>query len=94
MPTRGDQPLRERKARDRAAVLTLVGTILFLPPALNLFRIDMTVAGVPLLAVCVFGVWAMLIAGTALLARQLHASDAADEHGTGADGLDPPPDPG
>ena len=45
MRGRADQPLRHRKARDRAAVLPLIGAILFLPPVAGLFRVDASVRG-------------------------------------------------
>ncbi|HET7409611.1 MAG TPA: hypothetical protein VFJ13_05380 [Paracoccaceae bacterium] len=86
MRGRADQPLRHRKARDRAAILTLVGAILFLPPVAGVFRVDATVAGVPLLVVCIFGVWAALIAGAAALAPRLRAAEGTEDPGSGADG--------
>jgi hypothetical protein len=84
MRRRADQPLRHRKARDRAAILTLAGAALFLPPVAAVFRVDATIAGIPLLVVCIFGVWAALIAGAAVLAPRLREAEAADD--TGADG--------
>jgi len=95
MRARADQPLRHRKARDRAAILPLVGAVLFLPPAAAIYRVDMTVAGMPLLVVCVFGVWAALIAGAAALAPRLGESASAEDPGGAdrpADGPAAPPD--
>jgi hypothetical protein len=89
MRRRADQPLRHRKARDRAAILTLVGAALFLPPVASVFRVDASIAGIPLLVVCIFGVWAALIAGAAVLAPRLGEAEAAEDPGAGADRTDP-----
>lgn len=78
---RTDQPLRHRKARDRAAILPLVGAILFLPPVAGVFRMEASIGGIPLIVVCIFGVWAALIAGAAVLAPRLAEADG--ETGTG-----------
>jgi len=67
-----DQPLRHRKARDRALILPLVGLILLTPPVAGIFQLDAKIAGVPFTAVYLFAVWALLIAGAAALSRQLH----------------------
>lgn len=79
MAGRADQPLRHRKARDRAVILPLVGAILFLPPVAAVFRVDATVAGIPLLVLYIFAVWAGLILAAAALAPRLRESDAAVE---------------
>lgn len=79
MARRADQPLRHRKARDRAVILPLVGAILFLPPVAAIFRVDATVAGIPLLVLYIFAVWAALILAAAALAPRLRESDAAVE---------------
>jgi hypothetical protein len=69
-PPDGDA-FRGHRTRDAALVLPLAGAALVLPPVVNLFVADLTVFGVPLLAVYLFGVWATLIVGAALLARRL-----------------------
>lgn len=97
MARRADQPLRHRKARDRAVILPLVGAILFLPPVAAVFRVDATVAGIPLLVLYIFAVWAGLILAAAALAPRLRESDAAVEDAA-ADteantGADPAGDP-
>ena len=66
-----EQPLRRQKIRDRAMVLPLIGLALLLPPIVGIFQIDLRVAGLPFTAVYLFGVWAALIAGAAVLAREL-----------------------
>lgn len=79
MRRRADQPLRHRKARDRALVLPLVGALLFTPPIAGIFEIDAKIGGVPFLLVYLFAVWAALIAGAAALAGRLREADAAGE---------------
>ncbi len=86
MRQRPDQPLRQRKARDRALILPLVGLILIMPPVAAIFQLDARIGGVPFLLVYLFAVWAALIAGAAGLARRLRdidAAGAADEGGPG-----------
>lgn len=63
--------VRARKRRDRAAVLTIVGTILLMPPIAGAMESELRLFGVPLAVVYVFSVWAALIVGTALLAPRL-----------------------
>lgn len=81
MRRRADQPLRYRKARDRALVLPLVGALLLTPPVAGIFEIEAKIGGVPFLLVYLFAVWAALIAGAAALARRLREADAAGEEG-------------
>lgn len=71
-----ERSLAQRKARDRAFVLPVVGLLLLTPPLAGIFELDFLVAGVPFTALYLFVVWAGLIAGAALLARTLrdHAS--------------------
>lgn len=77
---RTDQPLRYRKARDRALILPVIGAILLLPPVARIFELDVRIGGVPLLAVYVFAVWAALIVGAAALSRRLGGPEpAADD---------------
>jgi hypothetical protein len=68
---RTDQPLRHRKARDRALILPVIGAILLLPPIARIFAIDAGIGGVPLPVIYVFAVWAALIVGAAALSRHL-----------------------
>lgn len=71
MIDRPDQPLLHRKARDRALILPLVGLILLTPPFAGIFQLDVKIAGVPFTVIYLFVVWAILIAGAAMLSRQL-----------------------
>ncbi len=76
MARRVDQPLRNRKVRDRALILPLVGLLLFTPPVAGIFELEAKLGGVPFVLVYLFAVWAALIAGAAALARRLRAIDA------------------
>ena len=71
MNNRSDQPLHHRKARDRALILPLVGFILLTPPVAGIFQLETKIAGMPFTALYLFAIWAMLIAGAAVLSRQL-----------------------
>ena len=51
-----------QKARDGILVLTLFGALGFLPPILPFFDRPITLFGVPLIVVYVFGAWLALIA--------------------------------
>lgn len=69
--SRTDQPLRRQKIRDRAIVLPLVGLVMLMPPVASIFQVDARVAGVPFTVLYLFGAWAILIVGGAILAREL-----------------------
>ena len=75
MTNRADQPLRYRKARDRALILPLAGVILLTPPVAGIFQLDAKIAGMPFTLLYLFAVWAILIAGAAALSRQLRGQD-------------------
>jgi hypothetical protein len=79
MRRRADQPLRHRKARDRALILPLVGALLFTPPVAGIFELEAKIGGVPFLLIYLFAVWAALIAGAAALSRRLREADAAGD---------------
>lgn len=70
-PAPGASGARARKNRDRAGVLVIVGALCLMPPLVGAFPNELRLAGVPLDAFYVFAVWAVLIAGTAWLARRL-----------------------
>ena len=76
--TPSEQVFAARKIRDRALILPLVGLTLLLPPIATIFELDVRVFGLPFTAVYLFGVWAMLIVGAALLSRHLHQEEADD----------------
>lgn len=60
-----------RGARDAAAILPFLGLVLFFPPLVYIFTAPLTVAGIPLIVVYIFGVWAAMILATFLVARRL-----------------------
>ncbi|HKU84945.1 MAG TPA: hypothetical protein VJV77_01260 [Casimicrobiaceae bacterium] len=59
------------RARDLARIVTLLGTVLFLPPVVLLFATDARIGGMPLIVVYLFGVWLALIGCARLLAHRL-----------------------
>lgn len=77
-----EQPLRRQKIRDRAMVLPLIGLALLVPPIASIFQLDARVGGLPFTALYLFGVWAALIVGAAVLARELRRElEAAGDPG-------------
>ena len=71
--------LSRRKAQDRSIALVLTGLVLLLPPVGAIALLDANILGLPLPLVYVFTVWAVLIAGGAVLARPLHEHSSAPE---------------
>ena len=57
--------------RDAATLLPFAGLLLLMPPFIGLFPPAAQWAGIPVLVLYVFGVWALLIVLAALLARHL-----------------------
>lgn len=68
-----------------ALCLPLLGLFLLMPPALLVFGIPLTIAGVPLIVVYIFGVWSFLIAGAYLLTRRLDPDARVDRRAPGTD---------
>jgi len=66
-----DNPFSNRKARDRAFILLIVGLALLVPPVARIFQLDLRLAGIPFTALYLFVVWGLLIAGTAALSKRL-----------------------
>ena len=79
---RAKEQLARRTARDRSIALLLIGALLLLPPFASIFLIDGNVVGVPIPFAYILTVWALLIAGAALLASTLRDSD----HGSSSTG--------
>lgn len=76
---------------DLAVLLPCVGLLLLMPPFIGLFTRPVTVFGIPLLVLYLFGVWALLIAATALLARrlgELHRESYGESYGEASPGAD------
>ena len=69
------RPFGERKTRDRAFVLPVVGIFVLLPPIANIFLIDARLFGIPVTVIYLFVAWGALIAGAAWLAPRLRAAD-------------------
>lgn len=67
-----------RGARDAAAILPFVCVVLLFPPLVYIFAVPVKLAGVPLVVVYLFGVWAIIIAIAFLVSRRLeqHEKDA------------------
>ena len=81
-----------RAAHDAANILPVAAAVLLLPPFILLFTAPATIAGVPLIVVYVFGVWAAVILCALLVTRRLKTPDGADgqsatEEPPPADGL-------
>lgn len=63
--------MADRRLRDAALLLPLGGALLLLPPYIRVFDQHVTVLGVPLLHLYLFGIWLLGIVLTALLSRRL-----------------------
>lgn len=64
-----------RRARDRSAVLLVVGILFLMPPFAGVALIDGFIFGIPITLFYVFAVWAGLIVLGAILAKPLSAFD-------------------
>lgn len=69
------------KTYNLALLLPLCGLFLLMPPAVLAFDIETTIAGIPMIVVYIFAVWALLILGAALLARRLAAMSDTERPG-------------
>lgn len=63
-----------QKARDAILAVTIFGSLLLLPPVLPYFDREISVLGMPLIVVYVFGVWLALIGAAWALSRRLPAN--------------------
>lgn len=66
-----DHSLRSRKVQDGALLLPIVGMVLLMPPAVQVFAIEGTILGIPVPVAYVFGVWLALIVVAAFAATRL-----------------------
>lgn len=60
-----------QKARDAILALTIFGALLLMPPILPFFDRPLSLGGVPLIVIYVFGVWLALIVLAWVLARRV-----------------------
>ena len=68
---RTDQTLRDRKSRDRAMILPIVGFVLLMPPVAAVFDLHAKLGGLPFTLVYIFLIWVLLIAGAWLMSHRL-----------------------
>ncbi len=61
--------LTQRKLVGGMLLLVVLGAALILPPLVYVFNQPLTVFGVPLIVFYLFGVWFLLIVGTAVMTR-------------------------
>ena len=79
MDDRAGQDRRNRKTRDRALIVLLIGIILLMPPFAGVFQVDARIFGLPATLMYLFVVWAGLILATLVLARALMRSEEPPE---------------
>lgn len=77
-PRPASDAFRGHRARDAALVLPLAGLVLVAPPVVGLFVADVSILGAPLIAVYLFGVWALLILCAQRLSRRLGEDERID----------------
>jgi hypothetical protein len=82
----------EGRVTDRAFVLPLLTLFLLTPPIITIFDAPVTIAGIPLLHVYCFGMWAAAIVAGRFMAKKIARSATAAPDGRGAHR--PPPDSG
>ena len=61
----------QRRLREGAFMLPIVGFFLLTPPFINVFAIDGTFFGIPIIVVYIFSIWTVLIIIARQLARRL-----------------------
>ena len=70
-----------KRIADTALILPVCGTVLFLPPYIQIFDQELEIAGIPFLYVALFSIWVIGILLTAIVARRL----SRESHVTGLD---------
>lgn len=65
--------------RELSCILLIVGCVLLLPPGALLYQLEVKIAGIPVVLLVIFAIWALLIAGCALVSRALTRKAAALE---------------
>jgi hypothetical protein len=66
---------RTRNVRDAAAILPVAAIFLLLPPVILIFSAPLLIAGIPLIVLYVYGVWACLILVALLVALRVEDAD-------------------
>ncbi|WP_140056119.1 hypothetical protein [Oceanibaculum nanhaiense] len=66
---------RTRNVRDAAAILPVAAIFLLLPPVILIFSAPVLIAGIPLIVLYVYGVWACLILVALLVALRVEDAD-------------------
>jgi len=72
-----EDAVRRQKARDAGLVLPLLGLALLVPPIATGLAVEGRIAGIPVVVLYVFGVWAGLILAAWRLSRRLVAEQRA-----------------
>ena len=67
-----------RAAHDAAKILPVAAAVLLLPPFILIFAAPASIAGVPLIVVYLFGIWAVIVLAAWLVARRVEPGDGAD----------------
>ena len=79
MDDRAKQHRQRHRTHDRATILLILGVVLLMPPLAGVFNLEARIAGVPLTLVYLFGVWAILILGTAMLSGRLGRGESNED---------------
>lgn len=80
----GGKPDRQG-ARDAAVILPVLATILLVPPIILIFARPVLVAGLPLVLIYLFGIWAAAIFAAFWLSKRLPGDEAETDGVTGGD---------
>ena len=82
MAGNSDLQLSRRKTRDRSVALLILGGVLLMPPIVRTSLFEGGIFGIPYTVFYMFTVWALLIAGAAILGPRLRDSDKSLQTGT------------
>lgn len=77
MAGNSDLQLSRRKTRDKSVALLMIGIVLLMPPIVRTSLFEGSIFGIPFTVFYMFGVWAFLILGAAVLSPHLRESDKA-----------------
>jgi len=68
-----------RGARDAATMLPFLVAVLLAPPIILVFAAPVTILGIPLIAVYLFGLWAAAVLAAFLLSHRLADAETAPD---------------